>query len=42
MSLAEYHINAPVTESWEYWVDLKGGGEMEWLVIKQYRRIPIF
>lgn len=34
MFLAEYHTNSLVTESWDYRVDLKGGGGMEWLVIK--------
>lgn len=34
MFLAEYHTNSLVTESWDYPVNLKGGGGMEWLVIK--------
>ena len=35
MPPAESHINSYVAQSWEYGGgDLKGGGQMEWLVIK--------
>lgn len=34
MPPAGSHVNSFVAQSWEYGGDLKGGGQMEWLVIK--------